>query len=157
MTTITRNHYLSVNGVPLSTPAWWVTNLEAELLSTPDVRGSDTLVPAAAGMLANPRIVTATTRALAMVILGGVDSDGNVNADQMAGLVANVEYLQANLGFASATGDGTVTAVWHRSNATTKTFPVTVLGLHCSKLTDRPQLSAVLELSIPAGVLPAAV
>jgi hypothetical protein len=31
MTVITRTEYLEVNSVPLSTPAWWITNLTPEI------------------------------------------------------------------------------------------------------------------------------
>ncbi len=152
MTVITRNHYLEVNSVPLSTPAYWITNLEEQLLTAADLKGGDIDIPHVTGVLANPRRVTVTKKAFAMTIIGSVDRNNSVQSDQMAGLVANVEYLTSNLGIASASGDGTVTAIWHRSDSTTKSAAVTVLGLHCSKLTDRPMLSAVLEVSLPLGV-----
>lgn len=148
---VTRTEWLVVNGVPLSTPAWWITNLDPELLSAPAIRGDDLLVPHATGVLPNRRRITATVKQLAMVVSGNNASDGTVNSNWRTGLITNVEYLNANLGLASATGAGTVTATWHRWDGSTKTAAVHVLGLVTQPLVQR-HISAVLTLSIPLGV-----
>ena len=150
MTVVTRTEYLEVNGVALSTPAWWITNLTPEMLASPAVKGKDMDVPHAVGVLPNPRRVTVTVKQFQMVIVGTADRDGATPANYRAGLVANVEYLLAHLGIGLSTGDGTVTAIWHRWDATTTTGPVHVLGLHVAELNKRV-VNAVLELSIPGG------
>lgn len=151
MTVITRTEYLEVNTVPLSTPAWWITNLTPEMLSSSDVKGGDIDIPHATGSYPNPRRYAATVKQFQMVINGSSDKDGGTPANFRVGVNTNVDYLLANLGIASTTGAGTVTAIWHRWDATTKTAAVTVLGLHVADLSHR-HVTAVLEISIPGGV-----
>lgn len=151
MTVITRDEYLEVNSVPLSTPAWWITNLTPEMLSGPDMKGRDMDVPHAVGVYPNPRRVTVTVKQFQMVIVGTADKDGGTPANYRVGVLANIEYLRSNLGIGLSTGDGTVPAIWHRWDATTTSADVHVTGFHVAALNQRA-VNAVLELSIPGGV-----
>lgn len=153
MPVITRTDYLEVNGTALSTPAYWITNLTAAMLSDSEVRGEDRLLPGTTGVRARKRRRTVTVKQFEMVIKGDVDNNGATNANPHTGLVTNTEFLKSNLGLAASSTDGTVTAIWHRPDTTTKTAAVHVVRFEVGELNKRAtSLTAVLELSIPAGV-----
>lgn len=150
MPTVNRSSYLTVNGVDLATAAYWITNLEPEMLRGPTLRGSDTVIPHATGVYANRRRVTAKVLQFQMIVTGDFTNTGSAASDWRAQILTNVEYLTANLGLAYATGDGTVTATWHRYGGSTKTASVHVQSFETSDLVKR-HVAAVLELSVPSG------
>lgn len=149
--TITTTEYLEVNGVPLATPAWQITNLLPEMVSGATLRGSDIVIPHATGVLANKRRITATVKQFHMQIFPFKKWDNTAYTDRLTGLMTNTEYLTANLGLAYATGDGTVTATWHRQDATTKSASVTVTSFTTRDL-GMAIVEGVLELSVRDGV-----
>jgi hypothetical protein len=150
MVLVTRTSYLTVNSIDLSTPAYWITNLDSEMLRGPTLRGGDTVIPAATGVYPNKRIVTAKLLQFHMVIRGDVDNTGAATGDYRAGLTTNVEILTAGLGLGYAVGDGTVAATWHRWDGSPKTASVHVVSFETDDLLHR-HASAVLELSVPSG------
>lgn len=145
--TITRTNYLEVNSVPLSTPAWYVHNLEPALLSR-TLRGSDLVLPGAPGRRRRRRRIDEHIAQLEMTIRGKLKWDGTVYSDVTTGFVTNCEQLLANLGFANATA---VTATWHRRDSSTKTASVDIVGFTIADLGTFRDGKAVLELAIPAG------
>lgn len=149
-TVITRDSYLVVNSVVLATPAWRILNLDDEMSSDSDVRGQDRLIPGSAGVRAKKRRRAVTVKQFEMWIGGAYDQTGAAYSDRRMGLITNVEYLKANLGLGYATGDGTVTATWHRYDTTTKAAAVHVTHFEVSDLNKR-DVKAVLEISIPSG------
>lgn len=148
---VTRSSYLTVNSLALSTPAYWITNLDGEMLRGATVRGTDTIIPHADGVYPNRRRRTAKLLQFQMVITGDYANDGTPASNYRSQLTTNVEILTAGLGIANGTGAGTVTATWTRWNASTLSAAVHVLGLETEDLAKR-HVSAVLEISVPAGV-----
>lgn len=150
MPTVTRSPYVDIDGVPLATPAWEVLDL-APLLAGPDQRGSDVLIPGAAGVLPQPRRATVSKRSLPMVVYGDYDQDGAAVADGAAGLIANLDHLRANVTDPTGVGDGTRTLTLHLTGGATRTCPVHVEGMD---LGDEgvPAVRAVLRLSFPSGM-----
>lgn len=122
-TIITATAYLEVNGVPLATPAWRLQSL-TPLKQGATLRGASTVVPAATGRKSNRRRVDEKTIRLGLWLFGVYDKTGTLRANARAGIELNNDDLQSSLGIASATGDGTVTAIWHRYAGDTKTAPV---------------------------------
>ena len=146
---------LTVNSVLLNGPAWCAYDLTV-LFDEADLRGSDRLIPSLAGVVANRRRRTVTRKDIPLAITGLYDRLGVRQADRAMSLIANIEYLKDNLGFASTSGGGTVTASWLRSDGTTRTASVHVLSLRHALLAPNATRAiyvsnAVLSLSLPAG------
>ena len=149
--TVTRAEYLEIDGVPLATPAWEIVDL-SPLWQPADVRGSDRLIPGAAGVKPYRRRRTVSKRSLPMIVYGFEDLDGVAYADVREGLETNLDYLRANVVDPTNVGDGTRTAVLHLPSGSTRTGSVHVEGFELG--TAGPtSIRAVLTLSIPEGVL----
>lgn len=151
---IVGDEYLEIDGVPLSTPAWVVTD-HAELWGTADVRGDDVLIPGAAGVLPFPRRPTVTQVDLELVVLGHVDWAGVKQWDVRYGLNRNVAHLRTNVASQPATADGTRSATLHLpagASPATLTGSVHVLRLRFTG--NGPDVAVgQLSLSIPGGML----
>ncbi len=147
---VTRGSYLTVNSLDLSTPAYWITNLDTEMARGATLRGSDTVIPHATGVYPNKRRVTAKVLQFKMIIVGDVDNTGAAVSNYRIGLAANIAVLTAGLGLGYSTGTGTVTATFHPWTGSSTTAAVHVLSLETDDLLHR-HASAVLEISIPSG------
>lgn len=88
------SHYLAIDDVPLSTPAWEVLNLE-DLESGPDVRGQTRVVPGAVGVRANRRRPTVTAHSLEMYFHGTESPEGESYAEGHFGILANLAAFRA--------------------------------------------------------------
>lgn len=142
---------LTIGGVAMNGPAWKVLNLY-ELWLPANVRGSDRILPGAAGVIAYQRRATVTVRSLQMLVSGTHDRTGAAVADKYEGLQANVDYLITNVVAPTGTGDGTRSAVLTMPDGTTRTEPVHVLGMELGTISeDGSWTKAVIELSIPSG------
>jgi hypothetical protein len=147
---VTRTEYLEIASKPLSTPAYWLTDL-TPLKGSADQRGFDRLLPGATGVVAYQRRITVTKVSLPIVIVGEFDNTGTANANPFDGLQDNIDYLLANVVDPTGTGDGTRAATWHLPDgSTTKTANVHVERLEVSPL-GRASVQGALMLSIPAG------
>lgn len=149
--TITAAEYLEIDGVPLFTYGWETVDL-SELWAGGDVRGTDRLIPGAAGVRPYPRRTTVSIRSVPMVVYGHTDADGVPYADVRAGLEANLDFLRANVTDPTNVGDGTRTATLHLPSGATRTGDVHVVGFSLSPV-GPAAVRAVLSLSIPGGVL----
>jgi hypothetical protein len=132
--TVTADYYLIVNDIPLDTYGWQV--IEGgydDLLNTPALRGSDLVMPQAAGVRPYPRVKTVTAVSISMMVVGELDEDGMPIADPVVGMFTHRDYLAENLGIAED-GDpttGTVPAVWVRGASLPEMEgEVTVLGIN---------------------------
>lgn len=142
---------LSIGGVNMMCPAWEVLNLLV-LWSPAIQRGSDRVLPGAAGVVARPRRDTVTRHSLQLLIVGDVDRTGSTNSDLFEGLQANIDYLRANVVAPTGTGDGTRSAVLTMPDASTRTEAVHVTALTLGEFRgDGAWVRAVLEVSIPSG------
>lgn len=103
---VTQSEFLSIGGVPLSTPAWELENLQ-DLWSGPPTRGVDLVMPGADGQRPYPRKVDAWRVTLNLAIYGDVSWDGTANADARAGLWDAIAHLRANAFDPVATARGT--------------------------------------------------
>lgn len=148
--TVTRTWYLEINSVPLATHAWEIPDL-SPLLDSGTLRGTDRLLPGAAGVRALPRRRTVTVLTFPLDVVGDVDDDGVAIADPNEGVNEHMAYLNANLGFASATGDGTVPAVFHRGDLPSWTADVHFLGFKGSQKLGEFLVRTTFDISIPAG------
>lgn len=153
MATATFSEYLTIDDVPLSTPAW-VTEDIAELLSGPETRGRDLLNPARTGELARRRGLAARTVALPIVVNGYVDSDGVEHADPRAGLIANLDELKAILTPVSSTLTGTRTLQWvNEDSEVTREAEVHVSPAIATAAIGPHAVRIVVQVTIPGGVL----
>ena len=152
--TITSPEWLEIDGVPLSTPAWETTEA-SDLWSSPEVRGTDLVIPGAAGVRPYPRRPTVTPVTIELAIVGDVRWDGARHDDPRAGLAINCAHLEALTDPLTTATDGTRLAVLHYAQDTpwdTRQGRVHVLRLRIAR--NGPMFATgQLELSIPAGAL----
>lgn len=149
---ITRTYYLELNSIPFATPAWEIPDLSA-FLDDPALRGSDDIIPGIAGSIAHARRITTTVVTLPLDVLGTHDWNGGAipEADQFEQLLIHMDYLKANLGLASSTGDGTVQAIYHRGDLEPLYADVHFLGFKGTSTQGKRLLRTTFDLSIPAG------
>lgn len=83
---------LTINNVSMHTEAWHVLDL-FQLWTFPDRRGDNALIPSFEGRRAYPRIVDQTVYTLPFFVTGACNEAGVPNADPMAGLQTNLDYL----------------------------------------------------------------
>ena len=148
---------LTLNGVPMKTPAWTCPDLTI-LWLPPTVRGQDRLVPGSAGVLPFPRRKTVTEYALdfrvsGMVDMYGVPATGSGNGpEEFAMLESNLTYLRQNVfdTDASPNPDGTVLGVLTMPSGAVRTAYVHVLGFTVNVRVSHI-LQGTLDISIPAG------
>jgi hypothetical protein len=93
---VTATEYVTINGVPLMTPAWHCDDF-SELLNGPSTRGADITVGTRGGQIARRRTLDARQASLALVIYGDKDAEGNTHTDKRAGLFENIDTLKAAL------------------------------------------------------------
>jgi hypothetical protein len=147
---ITSTEYLVIDNVPLSTMAWWSTNLD-DLIATSEMRGEDILVPLGDGVRPQRRRRTVTAATIELAIVGDVGPDGTIIADPSAGLRQNMATIAALAEPDGTAADGTRVAVLHLSG-TTRTGPVHVVRVRFAR--ESPAYAtAQMELSLPAGAL----
>lgn len=144
--------YLKVDTLPLATPASVITDMSDAWQSAAQ-RGSDILVPHAAGVSPRRRRKTVTLRAFPITIFGDRDYEGNAHTSPEAGVVENYDQVMA-LVEPTGTGDGTRTITWHRIDGSEMTAPAHILGLDITRST-RSAKSGVLRMSFPTDWEPA--
>lgn len=151
-TVITADEYLTVNSIPLATPGWRALSM-APLLDDPPMRGADGLIPQASGRRPFIRRRDSDVRTFPFAVFGHFDHEGTPYDDRRMGAIENLEYLKANLGIASSSGDGTVPAVWHRRDDSEWIADVHVIGfVGARKVGGGVVIRTTLDLSIPAGI-----
>lgn len=150
---ITQTEYLTLNGVPLSTPAWELLNLYV-LWGGPGTRGQDVVIPHAGGVRSYPRRAAATRVTLELDITGHTDWAGLAYASPRAGLWANVAHLRTNATDPRTGGDGTVTASLTKPDGSQVSGPVTVEALVVDGSQTGPNhLKATIDVTLAAGAL----
>lgn len=122
---ITFDNYLELGGVPLNTPAWTHTNL-ADVLSAPELRGENRVIPGAVGVRPLRHRPNQTTRTVNLVVYGDVRWDGVRRADPVGGLAANLRYLMDNI--VNPLVPNTVRSATLHMGTTTLSADVQVLG-----------------------------
>ena len=142
--------YLEIDDIPLATPAWEITNL-APLLDGSEVRGSNRLIPGAAGVVAYPRRVTETRVLLPIEIRGYEDPEGDAYDDPFEGLEANLALLVDSL--ITPGVDATRDAVLYLPSGGTRTGPVQIVAPLGLRTAGRYVLTGVLDLLLPEGQL----
>jgi hypothetical protein len=145
--------YLTVNSIDLFVDGAWRAASLAALLDAPAVRGADQGLWRATGRRGRRRYVDESVRTIPLHVFGMNDHAGVAHSDPRMGLVANAEYLQANLGIGSSSGDGSVTCVWHRRDSSTKTFSAYVVGLVGFRKQAPIWATTTLDLVVPAGAI----
>lgn len=147
---ISETYYLSIDGVPMSTPAWRLTNSHV-FWDGADTRGDNRIIPGAAGVRAK-RVRTAQTQvSLIVAVFGSHDWEGNEYADANVGLWTNLEYLKDYVTDPTNTGDGTRAAVLHVPGGT-RTGDIQVRKLRTLPLSPT-DLELTIDIIIPAGAL----
>lgn len=142
--------YVSLAGVPLSTPAWELLNAEV-LLSAPPSRGNNVQIPNANGTRARRRRPHERRLTLEMHITGSVLPDGTEPVSGAVGLALNVLTLRNALAPPS-TGHSLVPLVlhWHGedlgADVQVENFEI---GTHIGTV----DVSAIIDITIPAGGL----
>lgn len=154
---------LVIGGVSMHRPAWAVLGDDTgaggllQLLSDVQQRGSDRVLPGAAGAIAYPRRIAPSTYELRILIAGDVDESGNLTANGKEGLVANLKYLMTNVVEPVASATGTRAAVLTLPGQTATNADIHVFGLYQRGYyyPDGDSTKALwegsLQIDIPAG------
>jgi hypothetical protein len=151
---VTRSEYLTIDSLPLSTPAWETLDL-SELNDGPGVRGEDYVVPQLRGALPRQRTTDSRTVNIPIVIFGDKSSTGAVHANPREGLLTNINELKTAIRPHRRTiqiGTPTRTLTWYRpgGNVFTQVHISPELSLdYINPTTAR----AVLTITIPSGIL----
>lgn len=148
---------LTLNGVPMKTRAWTCPDLTPLWMPTA-IRGSDRLIPGAAGVIPFRRRTTVTQYALDFRIAGISTADGEIvdgsgnGPEEFEMLELNLNYLRQNVidPRISPNADGTVPGVLTMPSGDVRTANVHVLGFTVNARVAHV-LQGVLDLSIPAG------
>lgn len=150
---ITAAEYVDIDGLPLDTPAWTTSNA-SDLWSSPDLRGSDVIIPGALGVLAQPRRPTVTKATIELDIVGDTDPEGFPYTNTALGLTLNLAVLRA-LADPPATVDGTRTLTLHLppgAATATRSGPAHVERIRLAR-DGRLHATGQIELSLPKGAL----
>lgn len=147
---ITATEYLTLQGVPLMTPAWFCDDF-SDLLNGPTVRGADILVGSRPGQVARRRTFDARQAVLSFVIYGDKDTEGGNHSTIRSGLLANIDAFKALLTPNMATTAGT-----HELAIVTPSF-TRAAQVHVSPDIQLTQLGpgaarATITVTIPDGV-----
>lgn len=144
---ITRSTYLEIASTPLATPAWRILDLSKLYGLTK--RGSDRILPGAAGGRPFERKVTMRTTALPLLVQGRMNREGTPYSNVYEGLDDNIDALMTAIILPPGTTAGTRAAVWHRATGNLSA------DVHIESFEPEAWGSAwirfSLELSIPAG------
>jgi hypothetical protein len=150
---VTKTEYLSIDSVPLSTPAWETLDL-SELNDGPAARGEDLVAPQIRGALPRQRTTDARVANVPIVIYGDRDPFGAAHANQRQGLLANIDALKLALRPPRRTGQVgpfTRTLTWYRSTGNVFSPVHTVPQLDLSYI--GPNVArGVLTFTIPSGI-----
>lgn len=90
---ITHSEYLTIDGIPLSTPGW-TTNDITSVMSGPPARGADLLIPGRHGQTVRQRYTDAREMTIQLTVYGDQRWDGAAYPDPRAGLLANLDHLK---------------------------------------------------------------
>jgi hypothetical protein len=149
---ITQSEYLEVDGTPLSTPAWEVTDL-SQMYETPENRGEDEAVPYHEGMQPRRRIIGTKHVILPIFIYGGEDPDGASYANARAGFQANTDLLKRLVLKPVQKGNGTRTLRHHLPDGSVRAGAGRVLGPFSPAPVGPSSARGTVDVVIPGGVL----
>jgi hypothetical protein len=148
---------LTLNGVPMKTPAWTCPDL-TPLWLPPTVRGQDRILPGAPGVRPFRRRKTVTEYALDFRVSGMTDMNGVVTVgtgngpEEFEQLELNLQYLRQNVfdSDVSANPNGTIPGVLVMPSGAVRTAAVHVLGFSVNTRVSHI-LQGTLDISIPSG------
>jgi len=139
--------YLEVDGLSLKLDgAWQIDRSLSRLKGGPPKRGQNTIVPGVAGRLDNPKRLDEGVYDLVMLVKGRKDRLGAPYADEVAGKILNLDYLETRL----YEPTGTLAAVLYMPDASTQTGDVQFDNWTVAK--DEGAVATVtFDLIVPAG------
>jgi hypothetical protein len=141
--------YLQIGDVPLNCGAWEHTNLQT-VLSGPDVRGENLVMPGAVGVRALRRRPTETNQSIDLTVFGDKKWDGTEHTDPVAGLFANLAHLMANVVDTLATADSSrVATVLYPGG--TLVASVQVLGFEINESITPWCVTASMDITVIEG------
>lgn len=147
---------LVIDDISMHGPAWNILDLR-DLWMPASIRGSDTIIPGAIGVLAHRRRVTVTRHTLPMALTGECDKDGipapgiGDPVDLLKQLQDNIDYLRENVVDPTNVGNGTRAATLTMPDGSERTADIHVEGLTIVSAVQHV-LATTLNISIPAGL-----
>lgn len=144
--------HLTIGDIPLSTPAWEVTNLQV-LMSGPATRGENRLIPGATGVRAIRHRPTERTVTLELAVFGDQAPDGTPHTDTEAGIWANWLILRGYFNtLLMDPGQSTTPLVLHYTGGTLS-GPAQVLGYEIGEALGPSNMLATLDVNLLTGML----
>jgi hypothetical protein len=141
--------HLEIAGVPLSTPAWEHTNLQA-VLGAASVRGENVVMPGAVGVRPVRRRPTETVHTVELTVFGDRDWENTAQPDPVMGLIRNLEHLKTNVVDPLATTNSVRTAVLVLPVGT-RTAAVQVLGFEVVEHLSPACVNASMDVAFLRG------
>lgn len=139
---------LKVDGATMHRSAFAVVNVRA--LWNPAVKRGDSLfIPGLSGRLIMPKRRDETVHALPMLIDGRIDATGAQHPDDIDGLQANIDWIEANI--TNPTNGGRTLTLTNRQATSTKTGQAHLSLIPGEQLGSLSR--AVLEVTLPLGRL----
>ena len=148
---VTSTEYIEIDGVPLATPAWIVTDL-SELNDGPENRGSNLVVPRRPGAIIRRRVRESRIANIPIVIFGDRDAENNVHADAREGLLSNIDDLKKALRMPNTVTSASRLLKYYRPTGTVEAVVQTTQKLDIEQISPTTA-RAVITVEIPAGVL----
>lgn len=142
--------YLEVSSIPLWVEGAWKLMQPEQFLGGPGVRGQSTLVPHAAGKVANPVTEDETLLRLSLIIQGIVIGNGGATTGvAFDRLLTNIADLRTNVYAQPTLPTVTRPAVFHQSASVSTSANVQVLGPMGLVFVSESLVTATFDLRVP--------
>lgn len=146
------DQHVVIGGVPLSTPAWEVLNIQA-LMSGPATRGENLIMPGSTGVRALRHRNTQRTVTLELAVFGRTDPYGVDHPDPYAGVWTNWLALRDQFNALLLNVGDSTTTVSAIYAGVTLTGPAQILTYELGAAYGPCDLSATLDLNLITGML----
>lgn len=149
---ITQDEYVTINGVPLATPAWEVNDL-APLWDAASLRGEDRVIPFSDGALPLRRFRDEMRVQIPITVFSDRSWEDVAYPDARIGLQRNIDHLRDNILTPNTAGTGTWNLVLTMPDGGTRGAGCFVIPP--MQLTDLGPgaVTGVLDILIPQGYL----
>jgi hypothetical protein len=146
---ITSTEYVTIDNVPLATPAWIATDL-SELNSGSSNRGQSLVIPRRPGALFRNRINEEKVVNIPMIIFGDKSPEGATYANKREGLLTNIGLLKKALFNPYQPNDLSRTLTYYKPDGNVEAVVQTSAELNIEPIGPNTA-RCVIQIEIPSG------
>lgn len=147
--TITSTEYITIDGIPLSTPAWQTLEL-SELNNAADVRGSSIVIPRRPGQIFRNKVRDSKIVNIPIIIYGDRAPDNTIYNDKREGLLLNLDLLKKALANPYQPNDNQRLLTYYRPGLTLETAIQTTPNIQYEEI-NPTTARAIIKLDIASG------